>query len=826
MKKHILLALCFLLSFIAKGQHSHGMSHDFLPITNKLEPQPILAQALRLSEALTAIGNPLPPKVLQQLTSLKNKGYSNQTTEAIQRLLDPYCLFGIDINPEARVKVIEGLATAELIQGGWRSFLIKIHNQAAVTTPLHVHSPQAYPVLHRSSFQPKAKEENLLTQGQVEDRFLELLLYTQRPMKSKLSGLGLEYAIVQLYTKSTGHKEAKIGFNIGQGTEDIGFRNTVDILFNIKPSVKTILKVHDKDGPTTGSFTIMDGIERMRTDQDESPFPDNYRLTISRMQNWEEPGLKPIGKWASVMFGTPAFPYDSVVSNKSKLIGIYPLPSRRVALMDEYPDFYFQPQIYRANGEHVYLPPGEYVVQYGRGPEYRNKSKRISIPEKADSVEIDFKLDRWINMAALGWYSADHHIHAAGCSHYESPAEGVNPADMWRQVQGEDLNIGLNLTWGPSWYHQKQFFTGKVHPLSNKQNLLRYDVEVSGFPSSHAGHVVLLNLKEDDYPNTSRIEDWPSWTLPILQWARQQGGVVGYAHSGNGLEPFNDTGDLPNYHIPKMDGIGANEYIMTVAHGAVDIYSLGNTPSVWELNMWYHTLNAGFKTRISGETDFPCVTDERVGLSRVYAEMKEGLKFGDFIQAIKTGRSYVSDGLSHLIDFSVNNTRLGQNKTEIRVSKGSKLIVSVRATGMLDQKQTEIGKIIQAGKFYDGPFWHIEKARIGNSRKIPVELIVNGVAVAREEIEANGNWNTLTFNYTIHESSWMAIRVLPSSHTNPIFVYVGDKSIIKKESVEWCLKSLKQCWIEKSKAIRDSEIKDAKMAYDHAENIYRALLKQ
>jgi hypothetical protein len=227
MKKHILLALCFLLSFISKGQHSHVMSHDFLPITNKLAPQPILAQALRLSEALTAIGNPLPPKVLQQLTSLKNKGYSNQTTEAIQRLLDPYCLFGIEINPEARVKVVEGLATAELIQGGWRSFLIKIHNQATVTTPLHVHSPQAYPVLYRSSFQPKAKEENLLTQGQVEDRFLELLLYTQRPMKSKLSGLGLEYAIVQLYTKSTGHKEAKIGFNIGQGTEDIGFRNYI-----------------------------------------------------------------------------------------------------------------------------------------------------------------------------------------------------------------------------------------------------------------------------------------------------------------------------------------------------------------------------------------------------------------------------------------------------------------------------------------------------------------------------------------------------------------------------------------------------------------------
>jgi hypothetical protein len=30
----------------------------------------------------------------------------------------------------------------------------------------------------------------------------------------------------------------------------------------------------------------------------------------------------------------------------------------------------------------------------------------------------------------------------------------------------------------------------------------------------------------------------------------------------------------------------------------------------------YHTLNAGFETRISGETDFPCIYGERVGIGR------------------------------------------------------------------------------------------------------------------------------------------------------------------------------------------------------------------
>ena len=61
-----------------------------------------------------------------------------------------------------------------------------------------------------------------------------------------------------------------------------------------------------------------------------------------------------------------------------------------------------------------------------------------------------------------------------------------------RHILGEDLNIGCVLSWGPCWYFQKQYFEGKVSALSTPQNLMRYDVEVSGFPSSHCGHLCLL----------------------------------------------------------------------------------------------------------------------------------------------------------------------------------------------------------------------------------------------------------------------------------------------------------------------------------------------
>jgi hypothetical protein len=64
--------------------------------------------------------------------------------------------------------------------------------------------------------------------------------------------------------------------------------------------------------------------------------------------------------------------------------------------------------------------------------------------------------------------------------------------------------------------------------------------------------------------------------------------------------------------MPPFDGIGANEYIVDVTHDAVDFISAVDTPAPWELNIWYHTLNCGYRCRISGETDFPCIYGDRV----------------------------------------------------------------------------------------------------------------------------------------------------------------------------------------------------------------------
>src|SRR5215218_396789 len=168
------------------------------------------------------------------------------------------------------------------MQNGWTSFLVKVHNEAGVTAQLKAESPNAAPALHISTFQPRAMEKHLLSPGQVANRFLEVQMFQKRPLLPNLSGLLLEYAVVQVYSKEAGKREAEIGFNIGQGSQDIGFRNTINILFDIRPSVKAVLHVKDEDGsPAMASFVISDGIERIIPDsvEDFNKAPIDYRHT-------------------------------------------------------------------------------------------------------------------------------------------------------------------------------------------------------------------------------------------------------------------------------------------------------------------------------------------------------------------------------------------------------------------------------------------------------------------------------------------------------------------------------------------------------------------
>ena len=718
--------------------------------------QPLAQQVRQLEDALNYLGQPLPPRAHERInTAIGNPNEAAAVTE-LQAVLDAFALVTVDINPESRVKVEQGAAKPELVQAGTRLFLVKVINNAHVTAPLNVESPNSGNVYIRSSGEPAPAL--VLTKSESAERWADISLYQRPPMRQRLSGLGLEYTVLEVFSRDTGQRSAKISFNVGQGTQDIGFRNDVTIVFTALAAHPITLRVKDENGkPAMASFIIRDRLNRL-----------------------------------------------------------YPNPTKRLA-----PDFFFQPQIYRADGESVQLPNGYYTVQYTGGPEYLEHTREFEV-NAAGPREVSFQLDRWFDPAKYGWYSGDHHVHAAGCSHYMNPAEGVEPKDMIRQIQGERLNIGSVLTWGPDYYYQKQFFSGKDDSLSSPDRLMHYDLEVSGFPSSHAGHVVLLNLKQQDYPGTKRIEDWPTWDLPIFRWAKSQGAVAGFAHSGFGLQVTGN--DLPTYEMPGFDGIGANEYIVDVTHQAVDFISAVDTPYAWELNIWYHTLNVGFRTRIAGETDFPCVYDGRVGIGRTYAKIDGPLSYSGWLQGLQSGRSYVSDGKTHLMDFRVNNVELGANGSELNLSAPGTVTATVRAVAYLPALPNEE---LRSRPYDRKPYWDLERARIGETLGVPVEIVVNGKAVARQTLVADGAVRELKFEVPVRESSWIAARILPAAHTNPMFALVGGKPIrASRMSAQWCLNAVNQCWTQKAPRISVNELGEAKRAYDHARQVYRQLIQE
>ena len=134
--------------------------------------QPFEASVQRLVQALELAGSPLPAETLKQIEQLSQSDANATVVNELQELLDPHCLLVVSINPESRVKVARGEAPATLDQYGWTNFLVKVINEAGVTAPLDCPSPQARPMVVRSS--SAAAPELKISPAEAARRWLDI----------------------------------------------------------------------------------------------------------------------------------------------------------------------------------------------------------------------------------------------------------------------------------------------------------------------------------------------------------------------------------------------------------------------------------------------------------------------------------------------------------------------------------------------------------------------------------------------------------------------------------------------------------------------------
>jgi hypothetical protein len=198
------------LLFVVFG--NSASAQGTLPPVEGLDAGDLQRQCKQLLQSLAKLKAPLLEKSEQEIRAfIAEKKNAQEKTEEIQKLLNAQCLVGVSINPESRVKAARGPRSADLIAGKETIFLIRVLNEAGVTHPLSVNLADS-----------------------ARENWLEITVHPETASEKKLSGQKLEYVPVRLKAQKPGKREATLVFDVGQGTQDLGFRAEVPILFTVK----------------------------------------------------------------------------------------------------------------------------------------------------------------------------------------------------------------------------------------------------------------------------------------------------------------------------------------------------------------------------------------------------------------------------------------------------------------------------------------------------------------------------------------------------------------------------------------------------------------
>jgi TolB protein len=414
-----------------------------------------------------------------------------------------------------------------------------------------------------------------------------------------------------------------------------------------------------------------------------------------------------------------------------------------------------------AGDSEIEVPAGNLRLVALKGIEYRILERQVGAV-MGKTTEVTLQMSRWTNWADRGWYTGENHFHANyNGSYYQRPVQSLE----W--LEAEDLNTANMIVANArgAFVHDKEFFTGKVSPISKPRYVLYWGQEYRN--SDPLGHMAFLNIKQQVPPSYTSVigsdspYDFPLNTMAAMK-AREQGGLVSYVHPiGGATRDVFDT------------NLGAKEAPITAALGAMDaIDVLPFGEAAYEL--WYRLLNCGFKISPGGGTD--TFTNWRginriPGGSRQYVEVGSAMNWDRWIERYRDGRAFATNG--PLVSFKVDGQPMG---SEIRVPAGQTRRVRLEA---------EI------------------------TARVPlrtVELIQNGRVIERQEITGNQQTVRVEKTVPVRSSSWFAVRVkgppargigsgfIPRAHSGAIYVLVDGKPVLIREDLHLMLRWIDRLW--------------------------------
>ncbi|MCP5530413.1 MAG: CehA/McbA family metallohydrolase [Opitutaceae bacterium] len=270
------------------------------------------------------------------------------------------------------------------------------------------------------------------------------------------------------------------------------------------------------------------------------------------------------------------------------------------------------------------------------------------------------------------------------------------------------------------------------------------------------GHVLLLNLLEFNIPEsigpglTAGVDATDVTPLRTgIQEAHRQGGAAVWCHGTQGIE------GIPDWVSGVLD--------------AQNIYD-GGSSGTFE-TVFYRYLNAGIKVPFSTGTDWG-VWD----FSRVYVPVEGEVTSRAFLQALREGRSYITNG--PFVEFTVDEAGIGDT---VALPEGGMVHLKGRALGRTDFLHMQV---VQNGTVIH----EVATTRVGDHFEASVDLRVK-----------------------VEHSGWLALRILPAqpyslydpvepgpginifhralfAHTSPIYQSVAGQPIFDRDAVESLLR--------------------------------------
>lgn len=376
---------------------------------------------------------------------------------------------------------------------------------------------------------------------------------------------------------------------------------------------------------------------------------------------------------------------------------------------------------YADGGCVVRVPPGPARIEIRKGYEFRPAEVTLNAPAR-QSIEVEVALERSIDMAALGWYSGDTHIHMERTGRSDDALLAVTSAKDIRYAYLLSMNTRGYDSGGTLYESYRQHMglggdtvarRGPYHITSGQE-----------YRTAPLGHVTIA--LPDGYVAAGGVTDdvnrGPSLAV-IADQTHALRGFIGLAHGGY----FNQEAD-------RLLLDGKMDFLELLQFG--EYRSLG-------LEGWYDFLNIGYRLPIVGASDFPPTRELSSEMTYAWSETVPTPR--SYAEALAAGRSFATSGPMLLLT----------------VSGGKPGSIFHHAEG-------------------ENPVLPVE-IRV-HSPQHPVrylELIVNGQVIERMFApEGRAEW-ALVHHLPVRTSCWIAARTYADAgtdaHTNPIYAYVGDR---------------------------------------------------